>query len=52
MNPHQSYKPKSNIDGNASEYLSRSLEINAIWTYDTEFQLFSINHAHIILSSL
>ena len=30
--------------------ISRSLEINAIWTFDTE--LFSINHAHILLSSL
>ena len=67
-----------------SEDLSRSLEINAIWTFDTEFptifnksctyitfksavkhrqlgygyprgqtvHLFSINHAHILLSSL
>ena len=37
-----------------SEDLSRSLEINAIWTFDTEFPYFyfSIKHAHILLSSL
>ena len=35
-----------------SEDLSRSLEINAIWTFDTEFPIISINHAHILLSSL
>ena len=44
MNPHQkAYKPKSNTGMSQkqvmpkSEDLSRSLEINAIWTFDTEF---------------
>ena len=35
-----------------SEDPSRSLEINAIWTFDTEFPTILINHAHIVLSSL
>ena len=44
MNPHQRcFKPKSNTGMSQkqampkSEDLSRSLEINAIWTFDTEF---------------
>ena len=51
MNPHQRClqakvkcrnEPKQVMP--KSEDLSRSLEINTIWTFD--FQLFSINHAH------
>ena len=59
MNPHQrclqakvKYRNEPKQVMPKSEDLSRSLEINAIWTFDTEFQLFSINHAHILLSSL
>ena len=59
MNPHQrclqakvKYRNEPKQAMPKSEDLSRSLEINAIWTIDAEFQLFSINHAHILLSSL
>ena len=56
MNPHQrclqakvKYRNEPKQVMPKSEDPSRSLEINAIWTFDTEF---SINHAHILLSSL
>ena len=60
MNPHQRClqaevkhlnEPKQVM--RKSQDLSRSLEIKrGIWTFDTEFPTISINHAHILLSSL
>ena len=60
MNPHQRYlqakvkyrnEPKQVMP--KSEDPSRSLGINAIWTFDTEFPtIFKKIYAHILLSSL
>ena len=60
MNPHQrclqskvKYRNKPKTGNAKSEDLSRSLEINAIWTFDTEFPtIFNKKNAHILLSSL
>ena len=52
------YKPKSNIGMSQkqvmpkSEDLSRSIEINAIWTFDTEFPtIFIKSRTYITLKS-
>ena len=59
MNPHQrclqakvKYRNEPKQIMPKSEDLSRPLEINAIWTFDTEFPTIFNNHAHILLSSL
>ena len=57
MKPHQrcsqaKYRNEPNQVMPKSEDPSRSLEIKPIWAFDTEFPTFSINHAHILLSSL